>query len=215
MIDTARELELIEEPFTVHLAQGLLTRDQVDELYAGAPMQKAEQIARTDPDYEKQYRMNLLYLVRDGKPTEETRTLSPAWTTLVKDLLSDEFTEWLEAGTDLDLRDLHLDVGIYTHVDGDFISVHKDKPNKAITAIVYLNNDWPQENGGAYEVRACSDPAEEPVRRIYPRGGQFLAFPPTDTSFHSVSKVHTGDTVTRLTVQLEYWFEDQEARCAR
>jgi 2OG-Fe(II) oxygenase superfamily len=212
LISTDIALERFDEPFVVHLAQGVVDEADVATLYRSAPLRKAEQIARTDPRYEKQYRMNLLYLVRDGERAEVITTLEPQWGELVDELLGDEFMTWLESGTGMALRELPLDIGIYTHVDGDFISVHKDKPNKAITAILYLNSDWPAGAGGEYEVRTSADPGVEPVRRIAPRPGQFLAFPPTDTSWHSVSRVDTGGTVTRLTVQLEFWFEDLAVR---
>jgi Rps23 Pro-64 3,4-dihydroxylase Tpa1-like proline 4-hydroxylase len=214
MIDTTRPFEHITDPFQVHLAHDVMPVEVVRSLYAAAPLDRTGQIQQTDPQHEKQYKMNLLYLVRDGKPARDV-TPDQAWGDLVTELLSDRFTTWLEAGVGLSLGALPVDIGMYTHVDGDFISVHKDKPNKAITAILYLNERWPAEYGGQYEVRASKDPAAEPVRRIPPRPGQVLAFPPTDRSWHSVSKVTTGGAATRLTVQLEYWFEDWETRHAR
>lgn len=212
MLNTQAAFSHLTDPFAIHLAQQVLTREQVAKLYATAPLDRAEKITRTDPDHEKQYRMNLVYLLRENQRSETTASLAAPWQELVDDLVSEEFTGWLEEGTGLALRDLVLDIGVYTHVDGDFISVHKDKPNKAITAILYLNEEWPEGAGGEYEVRSSGDPDAAPVRRIRPRPGQFLAFPPTDKSWHSVSKVDTGGTTTRLTVQLEYWFEPEDRR---
>ncbi len=212
LLNTHAKFQHIDEPFTIHLAQGTLSGEQVKALYASAPLDKAAQIARTDPNHEKQYRMNLVYLVQDGEKAEAASSLPPAWSQLLSDLQSEDFMTWLEAGTQLMLRDLVLDIGVYTHVDGDFISVHKDKPNKAVTAILYLNDQWPSGSGGEYEVRDSADPDAQPVRRIPPRPGQFLAFPPTGKSWHSVSRVDTGGALTRLTVQLEFWFEPQDRR---
>ncbi len=212
LLNTQAKFHRIDEPFTIHLAQGTLTPEQVKALYAAAPLDKTAQIARTDPRHEKQYRMNLVYLVRDGEEAKAAAALPPVWSQLLADLRSEDFMTWLEAGTELKLADLVLDIGVYTHVDGDFISVHKDKPNKAITAILYLNDQWPTGYGGEYEVRGSANPDAQPVRRIPPLPGQFLAFPPTGTSWHSVSKVDTGGALTRLTVQLEFWFEPEDRR---
>ncbi len=212
LLNTQAKFQRIDQPFTIHLAQGTLTPEQVKALYAAAPLDKTAQIARTDPRHEKQYRMNLVYLVRDGEEAEAAAALPPVWSQLLADLRSEDFMTWLEAGTELKLADLVLDIGVYTHVDGDFISVHKDKPNKAITAILYLNDQWPTGYGGEYEVRGSANPDAQPVRRIPPLPGQFLAFPPTGTSWHSVSKVDTGGALTRLTVQLEFWFEPEDRR---
>jgi len=207
MLNLQRSFDHITDPFTIHLADGVLTDDQVRELYATAPKTGFERIEVLDPAHEKQYAMNLLYLLKDSEPSEAAAGLAPPWAELLGALREDDFLDWLEEGTGLALRGLTADIGVYTHDDGDFISVHKDKANKAITAILYLNPHWPREAGGAYEVRVSEDPAAEPARRIPPRAGQFLAFPPTDKSWHSVSRVTTGDTITRLTVQLEFWLD--------
>lgn len=208
MLNTKATFENVTEPFTLHLAQGILSPDQVDLLYATRPLGGVRRIEVTDPEHEKQYAMNLRYLQQDNVPAAETPELHPAWRELLEDLRGEEFADWLESGTELTLRHLATDIGIYTHDDGDFISVHKDKPHKAITAILYLNPQWPEENGGLYEVRASDDPAQQPVRRITPRAGQLLAFPPSERSWHSVSPLSIGDGATRLTVQLEYWLGD-------
>ncbi|MFR9770788.1 2OG-Fe(II) oxygenase [Nocardia sp. SC052] len=156
--------------------------------------------------------MNLRYLFRDDNPYGTVDDLAPAWRELLDDLRSEEFIRWLEHGTALQLRDLSTDIGIYTHDDNDYISVHKDKPNKALTAILYLNSSWPSQAGGHYEVRVSPDPRIDPVRRIAPKGGCLLAFPPTDKSWHSVSPVSTGGKITRLTVQLEFWLTNVDRR---
>lgn len=210
MLNTEREFEHITDPFTIHLAQRVLTDEQVQALSAAAPKDGFKRIEVLDPNHEKQYAMNLLYLQENSEKSPAAADLSPEWTQLLDTLRGSEFFDWLEAGTGLSLRDLPTDIGIYTHNDGDYISVHKDKPNKAITAILYLNPEWPADGGGAYEVRKSSDSKVPPVREIAPTGGQFLAFPPTDHSWHSVSPVTAGNRVTRLTVQLEFWLDGND-----
>jgi Rps23 Pro-64 3,4-dihydroxylase Tpa1-like proline 4-hydroxylase len=210
MLDLTRSFEHVAHPFTLHLAQRLLTCEQLRELAATAPIGAVTRIEKTDPKREKQYAMNIFYLLEDGRKCQATEELSAAWAQLLDDLCSDAFLDWLEAGTKLKLRHLATDIAVYTHQDGDYISVHKDKPTKAITGILYLNEEWPPECGGFYEARQSGDPRVDPVRCIPPQGGQFLAFPPTDRSWHSVSEVKTGGTATRLTVQVEYWFERPE-----
>lgn len=209
MLNTRAEFEHITTPFSIFLAQRALTPERVKSLYETAPDAGYKRIEVLDPSHEKQYAMNLLSLQKnDEKIPEATRLLSPEWSELLEELRGTEFISWLERGTGLELRPLATEIGIYTHQDGDFISVHKDKDDKALTAILYLNPHWPDDAGGQYEVRRSADPAQEPHHRIPPRGGQFLAFPPTDRSWHSVAPVHAGGEVTRLTVQLEFWLEN-------
>lgn len=205
MLNLRASLEHTSNPFTLHLAQGLLAPDQVRRLYDTRP-REPKRIVRAELEHEKQYAMNLLYLVENGERNPDAG-LGAEWAALVDDLTSPAFMDWLEEGTGLRLRHLVTDVGMYTHEDGDFISIHKDKPNKALTAVLYVNERWPSDAGGHYEVHRGPDPGEGPVRSIPPRAGQFLAFPPTDRSWHAVSPVTTGGALTRLTVQLEFWFE--------
>ncbi|GGQ54555.1 2OG-Fe(II) oxygenase [Streptomyces asoensis] len=197
----------VDAPFTLHLAQGLLTKDVVSDLYATAPVNRTAAISRVDPEHEKQYKMNLFYLMVNNQRSRASGELPAVWRSLLDDLAGVEFTDWLSESTGIDLHGLSQDIGVYTHVDGDFISVHKDKADKAITAILYLNPEWPTNAGGEFEVHFSGDPDDDHVFRLPPRPGQLLAFPPTDKSWHAVSRVDSGEEITRLTVQLEYWFE--------
>jgi hypothetical protein len=205
VLNLQASFERLDDPFTLHLAQGLLEPAQVRRLYESRP-RDPRRIVRAERSHEKQYAMNLLYLVENDARNPDAG-LHGEWARLVDELMSSAFMDWLEAGTGLRLRHLVTDIGMYTHEDGDFISIHKDKPNKALTAILYLNEHWPAEAGGCYEVHRSADPGEPPVRTISPRAGQFLAFPPSDRSWHAVSPVTTGGALTRLTVQLELWFD--------
>jgi 2OG-Fe(II) oxygenase superfamily len=203
MLNLSSRMDESDDVFTFFLAQGLVGPAQARRLYESRP-RPSKRITRSELSHEKQYAMSLLYLVENGRRNPDAH-LEPEWEALVGDLTGSAFADWLEAGTGLGLHHLVTDIGMYTHEDGDFISVHKDKPSKALTAILYLNEDWPHDGGGHYEVRRSPDPDEAPVRTIAPEAGQLLAFPPTDRSWHAVGPVTTGGTLTRLTVQLEFW----------
>ncbi|WP_062980527.1 2OG-Fe(II) oxygenase [Nocardia anaemiae] len=212
LINTGRQFNTATEPFEFHLVENALSQRDVNSLESTAPKDGFKRIEVHDPNHEKQYTMNLRYLFRDDNPYGTVDDLSPSWRQLLDELRSEEFINWLEEGTSLKLRDLSTDIGIYTHDDNDYISVHKDKPNKALTAILYLNSSWPSDGGGHYEVRVSPDPRIDPVRRIAPEGGRLLVFPPTDQSWHSVSPISTGGKITRLTVQLEFWLTNVDRR---
>ena len=166
MLNLAAQFEHRYDPFVIHVAQNLLDRSRLIRLYNHMPAH-SRRIVRSEAYHEKQYAMNLLYLVQDGA-RNATVELSEDWDELVSELRGDAFLSWLEAGTGLRLRDLSTDIGMYTHNDGDFISVHKDKANKALTAILYLNETWSEDAGGGYEVRASDRPDDEPVRILPP-----------------------------------------------
>ncbi|WP_329126889.1 2OG-Fe(II) oxygenase [Streptomyces sp. NBC_01465] len=204
MLDTAQDMTEVTDPFTYHVISDVLTPQDVALLETTAPVDGAEPAVALQPGREKNYRMNILYLMYQDETRPAADALTGPWETLYDELTGDAFLDWLTDNTRLPLREAKLDLAVYRHVEGDFISVHKDKTEKLLTAIVYLNSSWPTDGGGAYEVRSCSDPAVPPARSLPPRGGSMLAFPPSERSWHSVGKVKAG-TPTRLTVQLEFW----------
>lgn len=204
MLDLSVPIEKTTTPFTMFRALRVLDPRQVRELYESAPVGLLRRIETASPRSDKQYRMSILNLA-DGRERCPTPPLAPAWKNLLDELLSPEFTRWLAWGTGLTLAGLPLDVSVYGHVDGDFISVHLDKQNKALTCVLYLNEEWSLAFGGMYEAREGPDPKAEPACLIRPVGGLLLGFQPTSTSWHSVSPVTAEARAMRLTVQCEFW----------
>lgn len=205
------ETSLVEEafPFQYFLATGLLGGEQLSELRQTAPSASTTRIAVDDPRHEKQYRMNLVSLVEGDADTENVGKLPTSWVKLLDELRSERFTSWLSNGTGISLAGLLRSIGIYFHRNGDYLSVHKDKATKAITAILYLNSDWPDDAGGRFQCFTSAAPDENPVIELSPVGGRLLAFKPTDSSWHAVSEVAHPAGEERLTVQLEYWLSTE------
>ncbi|OKH98893.1 hypothetical protein A6A06_25100 [Streptomyces sp. CB02923] len=196
------------EPFTWHLAADLLTAEQLNDLERERPaMDTGRRAVVEGVRREKHYRMNVLTLVDQNIRTAATDSLSPRWKALLDDLESDGFLDWMSRATGICLHGLPTEIGVYTYTKGDYVSPHRDKPTKALTAILYLNERWPVDGGGHFEVRGSARSTDKPVESVPPLGGQLLAFPPGDTSWHAVSKVDT-DEVTRLTVLLEFWLRE-------
>jgi hypothetical protein len=205
MLNLAQTVVERTTPFQLFQAQGLLDDDQLDQLAKTAPTSAALPIRVDDPAHEKQYRMNLFRLVEGDEPETPREDLPDVWAELLDDLMGVLYTSWLENSTGIKLTGLVRSVGVYAHRDGDFLAVHKDKPTKAITSIIYLNREWPAEAGGRFQLFERGGAGAEPVDEIAPVGGQLLAFPPTDSSWHAVSTIRRPDGVERLTVQVEYW----------
>ena len=204
MLNIAQPMDEITHPFTYYLASGVLPPETVSVLEDTAPEEGSAKAEALAAGREKNYLMHILYLMHQNEACPAAHALPGQWRELYRELTGGAFLDWLSGSTHLPLRRGPLDVAIYRHVAGDFISVHKDKPEKRLTCILYLNSGWPPEGGGAYEVRNSADPDEPPARSIMPIRGNMLAFPPSDRSWHSVSAVQAG-APTRLTVQLEFW----------
>ena len=196
-------------PFQHFIGRGLLSSESLHELVATAPTSATTTIAVGDPTHEKQYRMNLISLVEGDADTEQVDSLPPAWAVLLAELRSERFTTWLSGAVDVPLLGLLRSIGLYVHRNGDFLSVHKDKPTKAITAILYLNSAWPVDAGGRFQCFTSGSREASPVAELLPVGGQLLAFRPTEDSWHAVSEVAHPANEERLSVQLEYWLSTE------
>jgi 2OG-Fe(II) oxygenase superfamily len=196
-------------PFQIFQGANLLDSASLATLWETRPTAVAHPIQVDDAAYEKQYRMNLVSLVEADQPTPIASRLSPGWSELLADLMGRTFTEWLERQTRQTLVGLPRCVGVYVHRRGDFLSVHRDKQTKALTAILYLNDDWHASHGGVFQMFADGKPEVPPVAEVVPTGGSLLAFKPTPASWHAVSPIARADERERLTVQVEYWLSTE------
>lgn len=64
-------------------------------------------------------------------------------------------------------------------------SIHVDSKSKVVTALLYLNETWPDTSGGCFRVLNSSDSFDDlAAPEVRPLYGTFLAFRRTDNSWH-------------------------------
>jgi Rps23 Pro-64 3,4-dihydroxylase Tpa1-like proline 4-hydroxylase len=71
----------------------------------------------------------------------------------------------------------HLDYALHPKLDG---------MERRLNLIVFLNREWREEWGGAFEL--C-DPEGNVVKRIFPAPGRLIAFETSDLSYHGTQQV--------------------------
>lgn len=103
---------------------------------------------------EKRYSLRGRCLTREGGNAD----LDALWRALVKELLSDDYREALEACSGLDLRALEVEVTAWRQTAGGFISPHTDKEGKTLTHLIYFSRpDWPAAWGGCLRILSDCD----------------------------------------------------------
>lgn len=138
-------------------------------------------------------------------PVEEL-TYGPSFARLLDDLRDPRFSEIVGAklGADLVGRPQMIVVRKWSAAkDG---RPHTDGLDKVATALVYLNDDWNPEEGGALRYLEGPDldgPGSAPIPARY---GAFTAFARSDSSWHG-HKPFAGE---RRVVQL-FWLVDEAA----
>ncbi|WP_058041739.1 2OG-Fe(II) oxygenase [Streptomyces roseifaciens] len=200
MLRTTVAFTKAREPIAAHVATDLLSESDIRELDAAYPSDdRFEKVVFSNQV--KRFRLGALWLSRDGGRLPAADRLPAVWSRLLDDLDGPEFTARLSEVTGMELAGLPRDTGLFTHAEGEFISLHHDEPEKALTVVIYFNRDWPAEGGGHFEIRASHNPATAPVRSLPPAAGTAVAF---DSSvWHATSTVTTGRTL-RAAV-LEFW----------
>lgn len=88
-------------------------------------------------------------------------------------------------------------------------NIHTDGKSKVATALVYLNEDWPQTSGGCLRFLRSADNIEDMVApEIRPLYGSFAIFKRTDNSFHG-HLPHEGE---RRVIQIAWLTSEEEKR---
>jgi hypothetical protein len=206
MLRTDARFVQTDDLIAAHIAEGILRDSDIRELDATYPATaQFDQVVVANRV--KRFQLSVQWLSRDGKRLEAADRLSAVWSRLLDELDGDAFIERLGSVVDLDLTDLPRDVGLFTHEKGEYISLHHDEPEKALTVVLYFNQNWPADGGGHFEVRVSHNPTTAPVQSLAPDAGTMIAF---DSSvWHATSTVTTQRTLRALV--LEFWRERRTA----
>lgn len=182
-LDTLAERPATPEPFTHLTAEGLL------------PEQAKAELDRDFPDESK-----------TGFFPVEQLSYGPRFAELLDDLRSPEFSRIVGEKLDRDLVDRPQMIVVRKWSAAKDGRPHTDGEDKVATALVYLNDDWDSEAGGALRFLDGPDldgPGTNPIPARY---GGFAAFARSDSSWHG-HKPFAGE---RRVVQV-FWLKDADA----
>jgi Rps23 Pro-64 3,4-dihydroxylase Tpa1-like proline 4-hydroxylase len=168
-------------------------------------------LAHKDHDAPKAHR-NVFH--KTGTPNWDAMT--PAQVAALEAVNSSRFTAFLETLTGV--QTIHADPelrggGLHSSTRGGFLNIHTDfnfHPttglHRRLNLIVYLNEEWKEEWGGALElwdqtVTKCGS-------KVFPKFNRAILFETSEISFHGHPEPMTSpDGVTRKSVALYYYSE--------
>jgi len=204
VIRTSADVATHTEPHVHHTGLSLIEPGDLRRLNAELPVMSAfTRAVKEGPEHDKQYRLWLLTVYQNSAYTPQADKLPAAWSALVAEVTRDSFRGWLSARTGVDLEGTALEVNVSLREPGDFRNVHRGKTDRAMNAVLVLNERWPQDAGGTYQLWTGKD-AAEPVRRIHPVPGGLYTVVPSASSWHSVSPVSAHAPGQLLTLALGY-----------
>lgn len=154
---------------------------------------------------DKTYGMYVLPLVHRGEDQPALRKAGGVWAEFAAAVQSPEYRDWVRETVRAEVSDGAFDVGVFAFDQGDWVSSHTDKADKSATHVLYLNEEWGAEDGGAFLVRGTAGDDAPVHASVVPGGGRSVLFARSAGSWHAVAPVRDSAPGLRLTVQVEMW----------
>jgi hypothetical protein len=152
--------------------------------------------------------------------TKDDSIMGPATRRLLAELNSGTFIDFLERLTGIEglVPDTHLVGGGLHQIErGGHLKVHADfnrhprtDLERRLNVLIYLNRDWKDEYGGAFELwnRDMTSCAE----RVFPYFNRCVVFSTTSTSYHGHPEpLNCPEGETRKSIALYYYTKDRPA----
>jgi SM-20-related protein len=181
-VDAVREAPRSREPYDFFLGSGILREEAIPEL------------KRDFPDIDK-----------PGYLTVDEVQLKGRFKTLIDELESPEFTEEISRKWGKDMHPYPRLTTIMKRSQPKYGSIHTDGPSKVMTMLVYMNDDWGQDDGGRLRVLYDGQNYEPYAVEVPPVMGTVFGFLRADNSWHG----HRPFAGERKVVQIA-WVTDAD-----
>lgn len=178
------------------LASAAALRDPYPHVIASGLLRKedAPALARDFPAIEKPGFFPLSLLKRQG-----------AFDALLRDLEGPELAAILTEKLGIELRDKPRMITIRKWSAAKDGRIHNDGEAKIATALLYLNEGWPEgEDGGRFRVLRSDKSFDDTASEVPPVYGTFVAFRRTGNSWHG-HKPFAGERRVVQTTWLRSW----------
>ncbi|CAQ82713.1 MULTISPECIES: 2OG-Fe(II) oxygenase family protein [Photorhabdus] len=199
MIDfnAIKNAELLVKPFKVGITTNLFTDPK--PLFKSYPNSGFHNIEK-GTEHEKQYRFSVREITTSDLEND-FKNLGKCWQILYQEVSSVQYRDAILKAIDLDISGLKFKMGFYKYYrTGDWISPHKDKPEKILNHVMFFNETWNCANGGQF-LGLRSQNMDDIVFEVEPLVGNSVFFEPRENSWHAVRPLLCDQP--RLSVQIE------------
>lgn len=180
-VEAVRNAPISHEPYDYFLGAGILKEEAVPEL------------KRDFPDIQK-----------PGYLTVDEVGLKGRFKTLIEELESPEFTEEISKKWGRDMHPYPRLTTIMKRSQPKYGAIHTDGPSKVMTMLVYMNDEWQQDEGGRLRVLYDQKNYDRYKLEVPPVMGTMFAFLRSDNSWHG----HLPFVGERRVVQIA-WVKSQ------
>ncbi len=180
-LSAVRNAERSSEPYDYVLASNLLKQDKMDELRRDFPA-----------------------IDKPGYLTVDEVGLHGRFKQLIEELEGPELSEELSKKFNLDLHQYPRLTTIMKKSQPKYGAIHTDGPSKVMTMLVYMNDEWQQDEGGRLRVLYDQKNYDRFKLEVPPVMGTMFAFLRSDNSWHG----HLPFAGERRVVQIA-WVKSQ------
>ena len=180
--DAVRNAPLSHEPYDYFLGAGILKDEAIPDLKRDFPA-----------------------IDKPGYLTVGEVQLKGRFKTLIEELESPEFTEEISRKWGKDMHPYPRLTTIMKQSQPKYGSIHTDGPSKVMTMLVYMNDDWGQDDGGRLRVLYDGEHFEPYAVEVPPTMGTVFGFLRADNSWHG----HRPFAGERKVIQIA-WVKDAQ-----
>ena len=131
-------------------------------------------------EHEKSYRFGTAELGTPG-----TKLPSPEWSSVVDVLCGTEYRDAVSELTGVSLAASRFTLSVWEYGTGDWLAPHVDKPDKIVTQIFYLTEDWQDSDAGRLLILENAD-VSSVVHALPPCLGASAILVRSERSWHAV-----------------------------
>jgi hypothetical protein len=128
--------------------------------------------------------------------------LTPLWRRLVDEVRGDAYRRAVETATGVALAECDVEVSFWSHSAGCYLDPHPDKPEKVVSHLLYFNEGWTREMGGALLVLGSAR-LDDVAAEVVPRANVSVVIVRSEASWHAFDRVVTT-TRRRLGMQVVF-----------
>jgi hypothetical protein len=142
--------------------------------------------------------------IAQGRLSSNLVNLSSPWRQVIEELWTPAYRQALTQMSGVELKDCAMVIGFRRYNLGHCHRPHTDEPSKALTHLLFFNEQWPMEWGGCLRILFDEKP-ESVFQDIAPLNQFSAVIVRSDNSWHMVTPVASTALQCRLALRIAFF----------
>ncbi|MEH2435266.1 MAG: 2OG-Fe(II) oxygenase family protein [Nostoc sp.] len=142
--------------------------------------------------------------IAQGRLSSNLGNLSSLWRQMIEELWTPAYRQALTQMSGVELKDCAMVIGFRRYNLGHCHRPHTDEPSKALTHLLFFNEQWPMDWGGCLRILLDEKP-ESVFQDIAPLNQFSAVIVRSDNSWHMVTPVASTALQCRLALRIAFF----------